>query len=94
MKTGKSAVVFLFVLNVSWCRGIINSTTNQFDIVNSDRITGIDRYAWLRGAQNIIASPTGHIMIQVAKELLNRSTGNSQVGWKIILITYIYHNVC
>ncbi|XP_036324176.1 uncharacterized protein LOC118737638 [Rhagoletis pomonella] len=34
---------------------------------------------WLQAAQDMIASPTGHIMTQVAKELINRSTGNSQV---------------
>lgn len=34
---------------------------------------------WLQNAQDMFASPAGHVMMQVAKELLNRSTGNSQV---------------
>lgn len=34
---------------------------------------------WLQSAQDMFSSPAGHVMVQVAKELLNRSTGNSQV---------------
>ncbi|XP_054734058.1 uncharacterized protein LOC129241642 [Anastrepha obliqua] len=34
---------------------------------------------WLQAAQDMIASPAGHVVTQVAKELINRSTGNSQV---------------
>lgn len=37
---------------------------------------------WLQAAQDMIASPAGHVVTQVAKELINRSTGNSQVGGK------------
>uniref|UniRef100_A0A1A9WLT2 Uncharacterized protein n=1 Tax=Glossina brevipalpis TaxID=37001 RepID=A0A1A9WLT2_9MUSC len=36
-------------------------------------------FKWLKGAQDLFGSPTGHVVVQVAKELLNRSTGNSQV---------------
>lgn len=35
--------------------------------------------SWLRSAQNIISSPAGHVVVQVAKELIHRSAGNSQV---------------
>ncbi|XP_065368493.1 uncharacterized protein LOC135960987 [Calliphora vicina] len=34
---------------------------------------------WLKGAQDVFTSPTGHVVVQVAKELINRSAGNSQV---------------
>ncbi|XP_060649522.1 uncharacterized protein LOC132786839 [Drosophila nasuta] len=34
---------------------------------------------WLRSAQGLFASPAGHVVVQVAKELLHRSAGNSQV---------------
>ncbi|XP_073817494.1 uncharacterized protein [Musca autumnalis] len=36
-------------------------------------------FKWLKGMQDMVSSPTGHVVVQVAKELLNRSTGNSQV---------------
>ncbi|XP_002053049.2 uncharacterized protein [Drosophila virilis] len=35
--------------------------------------------SWLRSAQDMFASPAGHVVVQVAKELLHRSAGNSQV---------------
>ncbi|ALC47044.1 CG12420 [Drosophila busckii] len=34
---------------------------------------------WLRSAQDMFSSPAGHVVVQVAKELLHRSAGNSQV---------------
>lgn len=38
--------------------------------------------SWLRSAHDIFASPAGHVVVQVAKELIHRSAGNSQVrGW-------------
>lgn len=33
----------------------------------------------LKGVQDMFTGPTGHIVVQVAKELINRSAGNSQV---------------
>ncbi|XP_039952646.1 uncharacterized protein LOC120769599 [Bactrocera tryoni] len=50
-----------------------NTSTNNFNEV-IERPTG-----WLQAAQDMIASPAGHVVTQVAKELINRSTGNSQV---------------
>ncbi|XP_043657097.1 uncharacterized protein LOC122622588 [Drosophila teissieri] len=35
--------------------------------------------SWLRNANSMFGSPAGHVVIQVAKELLHRSAGNSQV---------------
>lgn len=34
---------------------------------------------WFKGMQDMASSPAGHVVVQVAKELLNRSAGNSQV---------------
>ncbi|BFF90930.1 uncharacterized protein DMAD_09346 [Drosophila madeirensis] len=34
---------------------------------------------WLRQAHSMFGSPAGHVVIQMAKELLHRSAGNSQV---------------
>ncbi|XP_001990036.2 uncharacterized protein LOC6563934 [Drosophila grimshawi] len=35
--------------------------------------------SWIRSAQDMFGSPAGHVVVQVAKELLHRSAGNSQV---------------
>ncbi|KAH8383248.1 hypothetical protein KR009_007572 [Drosophila setifemur] len=35
--------------------------------------------SWLRNAHNMFGSPAGHVVMQVAKELIHRSAGNSQV---------------
>uniref|UniRef100_A0A1A9ZRQ6 Uncharacterized protein n=1 Tax=Glossina pallidipes TaxID=7398 RepID=A0A1A9ZRQ6_GLOPL len=55
--------------------------SQEEDSVNklSNDVAVDNRFKWLKGAQDLIASPTGHVVVQVAKELLNRSTGNSQV---------------
>lgn len=50
-----------------------NTSTSNFNEM-IERPTG-----WLQAAQDMIASPAGHVVTQVAKELINRSTGNSQV---------------
>ncbi|KAH8351172.1 hypothetical protein KR084_008973 [Drosophila pseudotakahashii] len=43
-------------------------------------VTSLERpISWLRSANSMIGSPAGHVVIQVAKELLHRSAGNSQV---------------
>lgn len=39
--------------------------------------------SWLRNAQDIISSPAGHVVVQVAKELIHRSAGNSQVRHQV-----------
>lgn len=50
-----------------------NNSANSFNEI-TERPTG-----WLQAAQDMMASPAGHVVTQVAKELINRSTGNSQV---------------
>ncbi|XP_017118828.1 uncharacterized protein LOC108140530 [Drosophila elegans] len=53
-----------------------NSTELEF----SGGITALERpLSWLRNANSMFGSPAGHVVIQVAKELLHRSAGNSQV---------------
>lgn len=56
--------------------------SQEDDSINklSNEVAVDNRFKWLKGAQDLIASPTGHVVVQVAKELLNRSTGNSQVS--------------
>uniref|UniRef100_A0A1A9V924 Uncharacterized protein n=1 Tax=Glossina austeni TaxID=7395 RepID=A0A1A9V924_GLOAU len=56
-------------------------SSQEEDSINklSNDVAVDNRFKWLKGAQDLIASPTGHVVVQVAKELLNRSTGNSQV---------------
>ncbi|KAI8044084.1 hypothetical protein M5D96_000234 [Drosophila gunungcola] len=54
-----------------------NSTELEF----GGGITSLERpLSWLRNANSMFGSPAGHVVIQVAKELLHRSAGNSQVG--------------
>lgn len=36
--------------------------------------------SWMESTQKALASPTGQLAINMAKELINRSTGNSQVS--------------
>ncbi|XP_055908228.1 uncharacterized protein LOC129943040 [Eupeodes corollae] len=35
--------------------------------------------SWFKSAENVLAGPAGHVVVEVAKDLLSRSTGNSQV---------------
>lgn len=44
-------------------------------------------FKWLKGMQDMVSSPTGNVVVQVAKELLNRSTGNSQVGGQSVVLS-------
>lgn len=66
-----------------------NSSSNQLlGAANSlleTRGGALSALSWLQGAQDIIASPAGHVMVQMAKELLNRSTGNSQVTCSVFI---------
>ncbi|KAH8397680.1 hypothetical protein KR215_006753 [Drosophila sulfurigaster] len=49
-------------------------------VVNDTQSVSVLRpLTWLRSAQGLFASPAGHVVVQVAKELLHRSAGNSQV---------------
>ncbi|XP_075144630.1 uncharacterized protein LOC142219603 [Haematobia irritans] len=57
--------------------GTVSATNND---LHTNEITDEPRpIKWLRGVQDMVSSPTGHVVVKVAKELLNRSTGNSQV---------------
>lgn len=45
--------------------------------------TELRTLSWLRSAQDMISSPAGHVVVQVAKELIHRSAGNSQVRQRV-----------
>ncbi|KAM7361668.1 uncharacterized protein ACRADG_012621 [Cochliomyia hominivorax] len=51
---------------------------NEFS-TNSNDVVKYKPLKWVKGLQDIFTTPTGHIVVQVAKELINRSAGNSQV---------------
>lgn len=38
-------------------------------------------HTWLDTARNALSGPAGQIVVHVAKEMISRSTGNSQVNW-------------
>ncbi|XP_039495762.1 uncharacterized protein LOC120454486 [Drosophila santomea] len=55
---------------------VSNSSGEEFNA----GVTSLERpLSWLRNANSMFGSPAGHVVIQVAKELLHRSAGNSQV---------------
>lgn len=59
----------------------IESMTNSTEGYPQGMVTYLERpFSWLRNAQNMFGSPAGNVVIQVAKELIHRSAGNSQVG--------------
>lgn len=41
---------------------------------------GIGGNTWLDTARNALSGPAGQIVVHVAKEMISRSTGNSQVN--------------
>lgn len=47
---------------------------------NGDRDVQRRRGGWMENTQQMIASPTGQMVVHMAKELISRSTGNSQVS--------------
>ncbi|XP_017085460.2 LOW QUALITY PROTEIN: uncharacterized protein LOC108117494 [Drosophila eugracilis] len=56
--------------------GVSNSSEAEYN----GGITSLERpLSWLRNANSMFGGPAGHVVIQVAKELLHRSAGNSQV---------------
>ncbi|KAM8704057.1 hypothetical protein ACLKA7_008637 [Drosophila subpalustris] len=55
----------------------LESTVNTLN--ESQSVSVLRPLSWLRSAQDMFASPAGHVVVQVAKELLHRSAGNSQV---------------
>lgn len=52
-----------------------NNNNNQSEERNLQRGRG-----WMENTQQMIASPTGQMVVHMAKELISRSTGNSQVS--------------
>ncbi|KAH8307691.1 hypothetical protein KR044_009504 [Drosophila immigrans] len=46
---------------------------------DTQALSALRPLSWLRSAQDLFDSPAGHVVVQVAKELLHRSAGNSQV---------------
>ncbi|XP_001358206.2 uncharacterized protein [Drosophila pseudoobscura] len=54
-----------------------NSTEGQYN--PSSGLTMERPLSWLRHVQSMFGSPAGHVVMQMAKELLHRSAGNSQV---------------
>ncbi|XP_030371649.1 uncharacterized protein LOC115621942 [Scaptodrosophila lebanonensis] len=57
-----------------------NEEANALNETNSnDQMLAAHPMSWLKNAQDMFASPAGHVVVQVAKELLHRSAGNSQV---------------
>lgn len=70
--------IFLGVLLVSIVRADPESSASDLNEVIETK-----PFKWIKGVQDAITSPTGHVVVQVAKELLNRSAGNSQVKFRI-----------
>ncbi|XP_037707639.1 uncharacterized protein LOC119545816 [Drosophila subpulchrella] len=58
--------------------GGISNSSNAEEFYGG--VTSLERpISWLRSANSMMGSPAGHVVMQVAKELLHRSAGNSQV---------------
>ncbi|KAH8318057.1 hypothetical protein KR074_004530 [Drosophila pseudoananassae] len=58
----------------------IDGMTNGTEGYPQGAVTYLEKpFSWLRNAQSMFGSPAGHVVIQVAKELIHRSAGNSQV---------------
>ncbi|XP_037943526.1 uncharacterized protein LOC119676360 [Teleopsis dalmanni] len=56
------------------------SEITAYEVNNSSENEIMEKpFTWLKGVQNIVSSPAGHVAVQMAKELINRSAGNSQV---------------
>lgn len=73
------------MLYVANCRGIDEVEANHTDVMTTRPMK------WFKNVKDIFSSPTGHVVAQVAKELINRSTGNSQVSHVIMLVfTFVY----
>ncbi|XP_059217366.1 uncharacterized protein LOC106096408 [Stomoxys calcitrans] len=72
----KSLIILLYFLVLA-----NGGTIPSYDDIQQNEVTDEPSkpLKWLRGIQDVVSSPTGHVVVQVAKELLNRSAGNSQV---------------
>ena len=73
--------IFLVVIFIVNCVGAKVQSFNDKSMLDiSDNEVISKPISWLKTAQDVVASPAGHVVVQVAKELLNRSAGNSQVN--------------
>lgn len=52
------------------------------------------RQGWFESARNALSTPAGHIVIHMAKELISRSTGNSQVGHASTIELFCRTKIC
>jgi len=67
--------------------GGISNSSNEEEFYGG--LTSLERpISWLRSANSMMGSPAGHVVMQVAKELLHRSAGNSQVGQRLGALFY------
>lgn len=56
---------------------IIYGTDKDYNIQPYDNASSSN--SWLDSAKSLMAEPAGQIVVHVAKEVISRSTGNSQV---------------
>lgn len=47
---------------------------------NIENLAEPPRHTWLDSARNALSGPAGQIVVSMAKEMISRSTGNSQVS--------------
>lgn len=52
---------------------------------NIENLAEPPRQTWFDSARNALSGPTGQIVVQMAKEMISRSTGNSQVCFMRVL---------
>lgn len=71
---------------------IIYGTGKDYNIQPYDNVSSSN--SWLDSAKRLMAEPAGQIVVHVAKEVISRSTGNSQVlhALKSIKIITIINN--
>ena len=80
-------IILSCILYAANCGGEDELETNHNDVLTAKPMK------WLKGVQDIFSSPTGHVVVQVAKELINRSAGNSQVRYyKVCIRICLYAN--
>ncbi|XP_068154980.1 uncharacterized protein [Drosophila tropicalis] len=75
-------IILLLWLSLARCQSASLEVNNDISLNSSDAATEVQQFhpiSWLRNAQDMFGSPAGNVVIQVAKELLHRSAGNSQV---------------
>ncbi|XP_023174284.2 uncharacterized protein LOC111601773 isoform X1 [Drosophila hydei] len=72
------SLIVLAILGCSRAASVALQLQSPTNVLNDTQIE-VRPLTWLRSAQDMFASPAGHVIVQVAKELLHRSAGNSQV---------------